>query len=289
MLLSRAAGVLVALALASGSFYLHRNDLTSVASISQLATVAVGLLAFVSLSTVTRIGHARVLERSLTEVRDLSEQLRDLAERDPLTGLYNLRTFHALLGAEIDRAREPDAPLSVVVADLDNFKSLNDSFGHQYGDAVLCETARAFDGAGGIAARLGGDEFALMLPGASRDDAVQIARAIEDVLRETRIDEKQPATLGSFGIGTFPSDGETVQALFAAADGRMYSEKHRRKADSLSTLAGAARKLFVRAGRAMRPTRRRPRSCRTSSPPLTRSSRSSCRRSPCTSTGITRR
>ena len=86
MLTARLAGVVVALALAAGSFAIHRGHLTSLASVSQLATVVVGLGSFVVMSTLTRIGHARVLERSLDEVAHLTEQLRALADRDPLTG-----------------------------------------------------------------------------------------------------------------------------------------------------------------------------------------------------------
>jgi diguanylate cyclase (GGDEF)-like protein len=246
--LSRVSGLVVAVAMWGASIYIHWGDLRSLESVAQLATVGVGLASFISLSTIARIAHARALERSLAEVHDLSAQLRAVAEADPLTGLANLRAFQSRLQTEIDSARARNAPVSLVVADLDNFKLLNDAFGHQFGDQVLRATGAVFaecGGQGACAARLGGDEFALVLPSASRDDAVAVATRIEVALRDVRIDAQQPATLGSFGIGTYPNDGETVQALFAAADSRMYSEKHRRKADSLSSLAGAARKLFV--------------------------------------------
>jgi diguanylate cyclase (GGDEF)-like protein len=249
-------GALIAASLGTASLYIHRGSLGSLESIAQLATVAVGLASFVALSTIARIAHARALERSLDEVQELSGQLRSIAQTDPLTSLYNLRAFHARLGEEIDAAATRRLPVSLVVADLDNFKLLNDSFGHQYGDEVLRSTADVFAACGGAAsaaARLGGDEFALVLPGSDRERALAVAASIEVALREIRIDERQPATLGSFGIGTYPNDGATVQSLFAAADSRMYSEKHRRKAESLSSLAGAARKLFVRVGQAMSP------------------------------------
>jgi len=216
--------------------------------------VAVGLTAFVTLATLSRIAHARVIERSLNEVGSLTEQLRDMAERDPLTGLFNLRVFHELATRAIEHARTEGGEVSLVVADLDNFKLLNDSYGHQFGDDVLRRTAAVFAAGGGehaAVARLGGDEFAILLPGASREQAVAVAHQIERALADAP--ESGQAASGSFGIGVFPRDGDTVQTLFAAADGRMYGEKHRRKAESLSSLAGAARKLFVRAGRAMRP------------------------------------
>ncbi len=252
--MSRLAGGMIAAALAAGSLTIHWNDLTSQASIWQLGTVVVGLGAFVAISTLARIGHARVLSRSIGEVQALSDQLRDLADRDSLTGLYNMRAFYGSLGTAIEHASGGKSEVSIVVADLDNFKHLNDSFGHQFGDQVLLETANAFAqeaGAGARAARLGGDEFALLLPGSSRADAVEIARAIDVALRGVKIDEHQPATIGSFGIGTYPHDGDSAQLLFAAADSRMYSDKHIRKSESLSALSHASWRVFVRAGQAL--------------------------------------
>ena len=256
VLVSRLAGVIIALALAAGSYAVHAENLTSRESISQLATVVVGLGAFVTISTLARVGHARVLGRSLDEIQALSDQLRDLADRDPLTGLYNMRAFYDALGNAIDGAGTGRNEVSLVVADLDNFKHVNDSLGHQFGDRVLIATAQAFAQtacADARAARLGGDEFAHLLPGTSRADAVDIARAIERALADVAIDGRRCATIGSFGIGTFPHDGDSAQLLFAAADSRMYSEKHSRKSESLSALSHASWRVFVRAGQALTP------------------------------------
>lgn len=256
VVITRLAGVAVAAALAVSALYINRATPLSLEAITNYFSIVVGLGAFVALSTLARMGHARVLERALVEVNRLTEQLRDLADHDPLTGLYNLRSFQQIMETEMEQARRDGRAVSLIVADLDNFKLLNDSFGHQFGDAVLRETGQVFTewgGLRGLAARLGGDEFALLIPGATRDAALRAAHDLEAALRAVRFNGQGTAMLGSFGIGTCPADGNTVQALFAAADGRMYSEKHRRKAESLSSLAGAARKLFVRAGRAMRP------------------------------------
>ena len=119
---SRMAGLLVAAALACASLFIHRGNLGSRESIAQLFTVGVGLGAFVSISTLTRVGHARILERSLREVGQLSDELRTLAERDPLTGLLNQRAFTHGLDEAIRRARGAGTSLSLIVADLDNFK-----------------------------------------------------------------------------------------------------------------------------------------------------------------------
>ena len=254
--ISRIAGVVVALALAGGTVALYIGELQSVRFVAGMFTVACGLIAYIALSTIARHGHAQILERSLGEVSQLSDELRQLAERDPLTGLQNHRSFNTSLEAALEAAKAEGAPLSLVVADLDNFKTLNDAFGHHFGDAVLCDVARVFASIGGAdarAARLGGDEFAVILPGTPRPEAVQTIRDVEEALARLNTLEHDTPALGSFGVGTFPDDGTSTQALFTAADGRMYSEKHRRKAESLASVAGASRKLFVRAGRAMRP------------------------------------
>ncbi|MBI5288986.1 MAG: diguanylate cyclase [Chloroflexi bacterium] len=254
--MSRIAGVIVAAALAGATIAINQGNLQSIQFVSGLLTVGAGLVAFVALSTLARQGHARILERSLGEVSQLSEELRRLAERDSLTGLLNHGSFNASLEAALATAKAEGSTLSLVVADLDNFKTMNDAFGHHFGDAVLCDVAGVFGSIGGgeaIAARLGGDEFAVILPGVTRAEAVDTIREVEDALSRLRTLDHETAALGSFGIGTYPDDGASVQALFTAADGRMYSEKHRRKAESLANVAGASRKLFVRAGRAMRP------------------------------------
>jgi diguanylate cyclase (GGDEF)-like protein len=195
VLVSRIAGVLVAVALVTAAFWVHRRSPGSASAVFAYFTVLVGLAAFVALSTLARIGHAKVLERSLVEVRHLTRQLREMAERDSLTGLFNLRAFHELTEQELHLARLEHRSVSLIVADLDNFKLLNDSFGHQFGDMVLCETGKVFAAAGpqgAVAARLGGDEFAIMLPGSTREDAVTTVSRIDARLRRQRLEDSRP-------------------------------------------------------------------------------------------------
>ena len=101
VLLSRLAGLVVVASLAGGMWYLHRRDLASAESVYGFATIAIGSLAFVAISTLTRLSHAGIITRSLQAVQSLSDRLRDVAERDPLTGVYNLRAFQQRL--QIDR------------------------------------------------------------------------------------------------------------------------------------------------------------------------------------------
>ncbi len=108
-------------------------------------------------------------------------EVERLATRDSLTGLANRRLFDESLQREAARAQRLGTPLSLLVLDVDHFKQVNDSYGHQTGDAVLCEVADAlvantknFD----VAARYGGDEFVVLLPGCGREDAMGVAQRV---------------------------------------------------------------------------------------------------------------
>ena len=114
----------------------------------------------------TRIrGGLQGVSRDVTELRHLQEKLEALALRDPLTGLANRRLFNELLDADLARTQRSGLPLAVAFLDLDGFKNVNDTYGHDVGDLVLCETARRLVSTvrgADIVARLGGDEFVVV-------------------------------------------------------------------------------------------------------------------------------
>jgi diguanylate cyclase (GGDEF)-like protein len=160
----------------------------------------------------------------------LYEDARNLADRDPLTGFYNHRYLHERLGEEVVRAQRSRRPLSVMMLDLDDFKLVNDTFGHLFGDRVLTWTAerirgtlRAFD----IAARYGGDEFALVLPETDAEQAQRAAERILEAFQQPFRGEARGAVpiSVSIGIATHPVDGRTGTELIAAADRRLYRVK----------------------------------------------------------------
>jgi diguanylate cyclase (GGDEF)-like protein len=159
------------------------------------------------------------------------ETARDLADRDPLTGFFNHRYLHERLSEEVVRAVRTRRPLSVVMLDLDDFKLVNDTCGHLYGDRVLvyvAETIRTSLRASDVAARYGGDEFALILPETTAHDAARVAERVLDAFRSTPFaaDGRSPFPVGaSIGIATHPGDGRTATELIAAADAGLYAAK----------------------------------------------------------------
>ena len=120
----------------------------------------------------------------------LYEDARKLADRDPLTGFYNHRFLHERLGEEVVRAQRARRPLSVLMLDLDDFKLVNDTFGHLFGDRVLAWTAeliRSTLRASDIPARYGGDEFAIILPETDGEEARRAAERILEAFRGPRL------------------------------------------------------------------------------------------------------
>jgi diguanylate cyclase (GGDEF)-like protein len=155
------------------------------------------------------------------------ERLADAARTDVLTGLVNRRGFEELFDLELERARRAGTRLSVLVGDLDNFKQINDSFGHQTGDialerasSVLEETKRRID----TAARLGGEEFALIAPDSDEHRAYMLAERLRGAIRGAFAQDPVPITI-SFGIACFPADGGTAAELLGAADQALYGAK----------------------------------------------------------------
>ncbi len=161
----------------------------------------------------------------------LYETTRALADRDPLTGFYNHRYLHERLGEEILRAQRARSPLSVLMIDLDDFKLVNDTLGHLFGDDVLRWVAQQIRSAlrgSDVAARYGGDEFAVLLPDTPADGAREVGERIVDALRDNpyRAEGRGPVAVGaSVGTASFPADGQAAQALIAGADAALYRVK----------------------------------------------------------------
>lgn len=163
---------------------------------------------------------------------DLHETVRRQALTDELTGLYNLRHFHDTLDAELERQRRFGTEVGLVMLDIDDFKKINDTYGHQQGDLVLIEVARALRNLSrdiDEPARYGGEEMAVILPQTDSAGAELLAermRAAVEALRIDRLDgEGQLNVTASFGVASLPYNARDKAALIAEADAALYRAK----------------------------------------------------------------
>ena len=155
----------------------------------------------------------------------LLSEVEHLATRDGLTGLANRRLFEETLEREVARSHRRRAPLALVVLDVDHFKDVNDTVGHQAGDAVLREVAQAMVGntkASDLPARYGGDEFVVLLPDCTRADALRVAERLRAAVAAEV--SAVPVTV-SAGVGAMPDNAGNGERLVAAADAALYAAK----------------------------------------------------------------
>ncbi len=160
----------------------------------------------------------------------LFEKVNELAIKDGLTGLYTHRAFQSRLDEEILRSARAKVPFSLVMSDIDHFKSYNDTFGHQAGDAVLRAVSETI--AGGVrevdfAARYGGEEFALIITGADKAQAAAAAEKVRGALeaRSFNFGGKVSGVTSSFGVAEFPSEASAAGQLVRLADERLFKAK----------------------------------------------------------------
>jgi len=171
-------------------------------------------------------------EAALRELQDTNQRLEHLAATDPLTGADNRRRFMEHVGAEIGRVDRGGAAFSVLALDLDNFKAINDQYGHQIGDEVLkrfvrtCVAAiRPYDGI----ARVGGEEFMVMLPRTELEAAIVIAERLRTAVASTSFEsgiQWLAEVTVSIGIAQSGRDGATIDEILRIVDERLYNAKH---------------------------------------------------------------
>lgn len=180
------------------------------------------------------LSELRARERDLSEANESLQvahaQLLEQATHDPLTGLLNRRTLSERWVVETARADRNGQPISVMVADLDKFKEINDTCGHEGGDRVLTVFADTLLGhlrASDVACRIGGDEFLVLLPGTSLVDCVNAANRIRAAFATADLGSSLSACMhtASFGIAEYPMHGSTLEAVIRVADAALYQVK----------------------------------------------------------------
>ena len=166
----------------------------------------------------------------ITERKKSEELIRKLAMTDPLTGLANRNQFNAMLASAIAYRNRYDHVIGLLLIDLDDFKPVNDNYGHLVGDELLLHIAKILDEsfrANDTVARIGGDEFAVILNGVkSKDNALRLAqKALQEIAQPVLIRQQTINVGASIGLGFFPDANDDVEAMLSKTDKALYQAK----------------------------------------------------------------
>lgn len=175
--------------------------------------------------TMEMAGKIRALKRYYNQKRD---SLSDMAFRDELTGLFNRRYFDQKLTEELDRSARYGRPVSLILGDIDKFKTYNDEFGHQKGDEVLRAVSDLLRGScrsSDTAARYGGEEMAVILPETNAEGAMRMAEKARTVIAARAGDVAGKTVTISMGVATYNDTNNGPGELVAAADRALYRAK----------------------------------------------------------------
>lgn len=212
--------------------YLVAVPIANLVEVMRKVTLDMDLSHRVSASTwLSELKHlAEYFNHLLGTLQEYNARLEDLSIHDPLTGLFNRRKFEEFLRHEIIQSGRHERNFSVVMIDLDNFKYVNDTFGHPVGDLVLKElTVMLVAGlrSGDVLARMGGDEFAIILPETDAASGLQVANKLHQTLlgKEFELPVGKILVTASFSMVSFPEDGKTEEEIFSAMDVVLYKAK----------------------------------------------------------------
>ncbi|MBK5353169.1 sensor domain-containing diguanylate cyclase [Pseudomonas sp. TH41] len=174
------------------------------------------------------------LAEDITDKKQMETELQRLATTDALTESSNRRHFFECAHREFEQARQNGTPLAFLLLDIDDFKVINDSYGHQEGDAVLqriAESGRAALRRGDVFGRVGGEEFAAVFPGCAPDMAMQVAERLQREIQRLSFshDDQTFGITVSQGLTSLTAEDESVDTLFARADAAMYEAKRQGK------------------------------------------------------------
>jgi diguanylate cyclase (GGDEF)-like protein len=178
-------------------------------------------------NTLIRLGFFLIYSILIFNLKKANDNLKKYAEEDSLTGSFNSRIFYQFLKVELDRSKRFQYPLSLAYIDLDNFKMVNDTKGHNEGDRVLkliVQVIKKNTRKSDIISRLGGDEFAILLPQTDGNHAYAVIRKIKDILFKTMLENHYSVTF-SIGLVTYTQMPDNVSEIIQKADTLMYEVK----------------------------------------------------------------
>lgn len=186
----------------------------------------------ISLTTKDEFSHlANTFNLMAAKLEQSQRDLYRLATLDGLTEVYNRREFNRWLMVEVERSQRNTDQVSLIMVDIDHFKQLNDTYGHQAGDLALCEVAQLLQREvrpGDVVCRYGGEEFAVILPKTNGSDSVAIAERIRLAIAEEPVilpSLQQIEMTASLGVATFPANAKTKEHLIKQADQALYVAK----------------------------------------------------------------
>ncbi|MBN2028018.1 MAG: diguanylate cyclase [Actinobacteria bacterium] len=214
--LGRTAGIIMSIT-AAGAWYIAD---TAAGHVYSNAAIPVW-------NTVVRLGFFLLTGLFMSILKHVLGLEQDLARTDSLTGAVNSRYFYELAGVELARAKRYGHTFSIAYMDLDNFKEVNDVYGHSAGDELLCfiaATVRDNVRVSDVMARLGGDEFALLLPETKDGDAGKVVEKLCSLIKEGMPQYRFPVTL-SVGLITYIALPDSVEDMIREVDDLMYSVK----------------------------------------------------------------
>ena len=166
-------------------------------------------------------------------INTAKQRIRALSDRDELTGIYNMRAFARLAEQEHEVASRTERPYSLLMVDIEHLKALNDTYGHEAGNRavkLVAEALQRLTRSTDLVARFGGDEFIVLLSGADKAAAEEVAQRIRNVVFATtlEVDVKMVRLKVNVGAASFPDSGNSLQPVMTAADRMMYKDKELR-------------------------------------------------------------
>lgn len=179
-----------------------------------------------------RVRSHEKLARTINELEESRRFLREQANTDPLTKLANRRSFFQMASSSLAQIRRQKEHFSIIMIDIDHFKPINDTYGHQTGDYVLVEVSKVLGHAireGDILARMGGEEFVVASPYTNRLAAIVLSERLRKAIETSMFEfgDNQVTVTISLGIASLTEDNEDIDKLLAAADSRLYLAKQK--------------------------------------------------------------